>query len=46
MILGVGDISTATNGLEWVDISSPEMNIVRAQFLPRPLKIPTRMAGV
>jgi hypothetical protein len=42
----VNKISTATNGLEWVDISSPEMNIIRAQFLPRPLKIPTRMAGV
>lgn len=39
-------ISTATDNLEWADISSPEMNIVRAQFLPRPLKIPTRMAGV
>ncbi len=39
-------ITNATNGLEWADISSPEMNIVRAQFLPRPLKIPTRMAGV
>lgn len=22
------------------------MNIIQAQFLPRPLKIPTRMAGV
>jgi len=22
------------------------MNIIKAQFLPRPLKIPTRMAGV
>jgi len=22
------------------------MNIIRAQFLPRPLKIPTRMSGV
>lgn len=39
-------ITNATNGLEWADISSPEMNIIRAQFLPRPLKIPTRMAGV
>lgn len=29
----------------WADISSPEMNIVRSGFLPRPLKIPGQMAG-
>ena len=42
----INKIPIATEALEWVDISSPEMNIIKAQFLPRPLKIPTRMAGV
>lgn len=39
-------ISTATDNLSWVDVSSPEMNVIRAQFLPSPLKIPGKMAGV
>lgn len=38
-------ISTATDTLVWADISSPDMNITRAGFLPTPLKIPGQMAG-
>jgi hypothetical protein len=45
-IAGVNSISTATNNLRWADVSSPDMNIIRAQFLPRPLKIPSQMSGV
>lgn len=37
-------ISTATDSLVWVDISSPEMNVTQAQFLPAPLKIPGKMS--
>jgi len=40
------DISTAADNLVWVDVSSPEMNVIRAQFLPSPLKIPGKMSGV
>lgn len=29
----------------WVDVTSPDMNIVRATFLPSPLKIPALMSG-
>lgn len=39
------DIAWAADSLVWADISSPEMNIVRSGFLPRPLKIPGQMAG-
>jgi prepilin-type N-terminal cleavage/methylation domain-containing protein len=41
----VSKISTATDTLVWADISSPDMNITRAGFLPTPLKIPGQMAG-
>jgi prepilin-type N-terminal cleavage/methylation domain-containing protein len=42
----VNKIASATDNIIWADISSPEMNIIHAQFLPRPLKIPGRMSGV
>ncbi len=31
--------------LVWVDVTSPDMNIIRATFLPHPLKIPALMSG-
>lgn len=30
--------------LNWIDVTSPDMNVVRATFLPNPLKIPTLMS--
>lgn len=39
------DIGNAAKDLVWVDVSSPEMNIVKALFLPSPDKIPGLMAG-
>ncbi len=39
------DISSVNDDLLWVDISSPDMNILRASFLPSPTKIPSLMAG-
>jgi hypothetical protein len=42
----VAKISNAADGLIWVDVTSPEMNVIRAQFLPSPLKIPGKMSGV
>ena len=41
----VNNYSNATKDLAWVDISSPDMNITRALFLPTPVKIPGLMAG-
>lgn len=41
----VTDYSEATKDIYWVDISSPDMNITEARFLPKPLKIPSLMAG-
>lgn len=35
--------STPPN-LTWVDVTDPDMNVVRATFLPSPLKIPTLMS--
>lgn len=39
------DFSKAAETLTWVDITTPDMNIVRASFLPSPEKIPRFMAG-
>lgn len=41
----ITDIGNAAKDLVWVDVSSPEMNIVKALFLPSPDKIPGLMAG-
>jgi hypothetical protein len=41
-VVNYGD---AINTLAWVDISSPDMHISRALFLPKPFKIPSLMAG-
>ncbi len=38
-------ILSAANGLEWADITGPDINVIFAQFLPQPLKIPTMMSG-
>jgi len=41
-------ISSPSNippNLTWVDVTSPDMNVVRAAFLPSPLKIPKLMSG-
>lgn len=40
------DFGKATNDLVWVDITTPDMDIVTATFLPAPEKIPQLMAGV
>lgn len=39
------DFSKAADTLTWVDITTPDMNIVRASFLPSPDKVPRLMAG-
>ena len=39
------DISSANDNLLWVDVSSPDMNIINVSFLPSPLKIPSLMSG-
>ena len=31
--------------ITWVDVTAPEMNVIRATFLPHPLKIPSLMIG-
>jgi hypothetical protein len=31
--------------LIWVDVTSPDMNVLRATFLPAPLKIPALLSG-
>lgn len=41
----VSDIATVNDDLLWVDVSSPDMNILSASFLPSPLKIPSLMSG-
>lgn len=41
----ITDIKTANDDLLWVDVSSPDMNITTAYFLPSPLKIPSLMSG-
>lgn len=38
-------IAGAADALDWADVSSPDMNIIRAQFLPSPKKMPDRMSG-
>lgn len=43
-ITTVDKIKTAATNLEWVDISSPDMSIKKAYFLPLPLKIPWLMS--
>jgi hypothetical protein len=42
---GITDIGNAAKDLVWIDVSSPEMNISKALFLPTPDKIPGLMAG-
>ncbi len=37
--------ATETPNLIWVDVTDPDMNVVRATFLPHPLKIPALMSG-
>lgn len=42
------DITTpaaASKNLTWVDVTAPDMNVIRATFLPHPLKIPSLMIG-
>lgn len=46
VITGEDTIYEETKNLEWVDISTPDVHIIHAHFLPRPLKIPTKMSGV
>ncbi|MBP6921482.1 type II secretion system protein [Candidatus Gracilibacteria bacterium] len=41
----VNKISGAADTLVWADISSPDMNVIHAGFLPFPLKIPRQMSG-
>jgi len=36
---------TIPPNLTWVDVTAPDMHVVRATFLPSPLKIPTLMSG-
>jgi len=38
------DFSKALTDLTWVDVSTPDMNITKALFLPVPDKIPSLMA--
>ena len=38
------DVSNLAN-LTWVDVTDPDMNVVRATFLPNPLKVPSLMSG-
>lgn len=42
---GITDRGNAAKDLIWIDISSPDMNISKALFLPSPNKIPGLMAG-
>ncbi len=44
IIQSENDIGNAADWLIWVDISTPNMHISKAQFLPRPLKIPSKMS--
>jgi|GEM_PF-6774195 len=37
--------SITSANLTWVDLTAPDMNVIRATFLPSPLKIPALMAG-
>ncbi len=41
----MSQIKDAANTLTWIDITSPDMDVIKAQFLPNPLKLPSRMAG-
>lgn len=44
MIKSQSDIEKAADKLVWVDISSPNTDVVKASFLPSPLKIPSLMS--
>jgi hypothetical protein len=39
------DSGSTPPNLTWIDVTSPDMNVVRATFLPNPLKIPALMSG-
>ena len=39
------NIQVAAKDLAWVNISSPDMDIIQAHFLPSPTKIPSLMSG-
>ncbi len=39
------DSGVTPPNLTWVDVTAPDMNVIRAAFLPHPLKIPSLMVG-
>lgn len=43
--IAFGPPGNESANLVWVDVTSPDLNVIRATFLPSPLKIPALMSG-